>query len=86
MRRFSAFALAMVCTGALTFDAQAQRRGSGNWDNLGCRQVSATDIQKYCASIERAKGAMRACLGQNQANLSAECNTARAERAAMRAK
>lgn len=50
------------------------------------RSACATDIQKYCAGIERAKGAMRACLEQNQATLSAECSTARAERAAMRAK
>ncbi len=33
-----------------------------------------------------AKGAMRACLEQHQTNLSSECNAARAERAAARAK
>jgi Cysteine rich repeat len=50
------------------------------------RTSCAADIQKYCASIERAKGAMRACLDQNQASLSAECSAARAERAAAREK
>ena len=50
------------------------------------RAACAADIQKLCANIERAKGATRACLEQNQANLSAECSTARAERAALRAK
>ena len=50
------------------------------------RTACAADIQKFCANIERAKGAMRACLEQNQANLSSECNAARAERAALRAK
>ena len=46
------------------------------------RTACAADIQKFCASIERAKGAMRACLEQNQTSLSSECNAARAERAA----
>ena len=50
------------------------------------RTACAADIQKFCASIERAKGAMRACLEQNQASLSNECNSARAERAALRAR
>jgi len=50
------------------------------------RTACAADIQKFCASIERAKGAMRTCLEQNQTSLSNECNAARAERAALRAK
>ena len=50
------------------------------------RTACAADIQKFCAGIERAKGTMRACLQQNQASLSNECNSARAERAALRAK
>jgi hypothetical protein len=50
------------------------------------RTSCAADIQKFCASIERAKGAMRACLDQNQASLSAECSAARAERAAAKGK
>lgn len=50
------------------------------------RTACAADIQKFCAGIERAKGAMRACLEQNQASLSSECSSARAGRAALRAK
>jgi hypothetical protein len=50
------------------------------------RAACAADIQKFCANIERGKGAKRACLDQNHANLSSECNAARAERAALRAK
>jgi hypothetical protein len=50
------------------------------------RTSCAAAIQKFCASIERVKGAMRACLDQNQASLSAECSAARAERAAAREK
>jgi len=50
------------------------------------RTACAADIQKFCANIERAKGAMRACLDQNQTSLSAGCNAARAERAAAKEK
>lgn len=50
------------------------------------RTACAADIQKFCATIERAKGAMRTCLEQNQTSLSNECNAARAERAALRTK
>ena len=50
------------------------------------RTACAADIQKFCAGIERVKGAMRGCLEQNQASLSNECSSARAERAALRAK
>ena len=50
------------------------------------RTACAADIQRFCANIERAKGAMRSCLEQNQTGISQECNAARAERAALRAK
>ena len=50
------------------------------------RTACAGDIQKHCANIEKAKGAMRTCLDQHQASLSTECTGARAERAALRSK
>jgi Cysteine rich repeat len=50
------------------------------------RTACAADIQRFCANIERAKGAVRSCLEQNQTSISQECNAARAERAALRAK
>ena len=50
------------------------------------RTACAAEIQKFCPNIERGKGQMRACLDQNQTSLSSECNAARAERAAARAK
>ena len=50
------------------------------------RTACAADIQKFCPNIERGKGAMRGCLDQHQTSLSNECNAARAERAAARAK
>ena len=50
------------------------------------RTACADDIQKFCANIERAKGAMRSCLETHENDLSASCKAARAERAAERAK
>ena len=50
------------------------------------RTACAADIQKFCAGIERGKGAMRACLDRHQNDLSPACQAARAERAALRAK
>ena len=50
------------------------------------REACATDVQKFCANIERAKGAMRGCLEAHDAQLSAGCKAARIERAAARAK
>lgn len=50
------------------------------------RAACAGDIQKFCAGIERGKGLMRACLETHQKDLSPDCQAARAERAALRAK
>ena len=49
------------------------------------RTACADDVQKFCANIERAKGAMRGCLQSHENELSASCKAARAERAAERA-
>jgi hypothetical protein len=50
------------------------------------RAACGTDVQKFCANVERAKGAIRTCLESHQNDLSAACKAARAERAAARAK
>lgn len=50
------------------------------------RTACAADIQKFCANIERAKGAMRSCLEAHENDLTATCKAARAQRAAERAK
>jgi hypothetical protein len=50
------------------------------------RAACAADVRKFCANIERAKGAIRACLEANDAQVSAACKAARAERAAAKAK
>ena len=50
------------------------------------RTACAADVQKFCANIDRAKGAMRSCLDAHDKQLSDGCKAARAERAAARAK
>jgi hypothetical protein len=50
------------------------------------REACAADVQRYCANIERAKGAMRSCLQAHEAQLSEGCRAARSEREAARAK
>jgi len=50
------------------------------------RVACSADIQKFCANIERGKGATRACLDTHQNELSPVCRAARAERAALRTK
>lgn len=74
-----AAALAQDSTSTAPSPARAEAREK-------VRTACAADIQKFCGNIERAKGARRTCLDQNQANLSSDCNAARAERAALRAK
>ena len=50
------------------------------------RTACAADVQKFCANIDRVKGAMRSCLEAHDKQLSDGCKAARAERAAARAK
>jgi hypothetical protein len=50
------------------------------------RAACATDVEKLCANVERAKGALRACLTAHETQLSDACKAARTERAAARAK
>ena len=50
------------------------------------RAACATDVEKFCANVERAKGAMRGCLETHETQLSDGCKAARVERAAARAK
>jgi len=50
------------------------------------RAACSADVQKFCANVERAKGAMRSCLAAHEKELSAPCKAARDERAAARGK
>ncbi len=48
------------------------------------RQACATDVQKFCATAEKGRGKMRACLDSHASELSASCQSARAERASLK--
>ena len=50
------------------------------------RAACGADVQKFCATVERGKHAIRSCLESHQNDLSTACKAARAERAAARAK
>lgn len=82
---FAAIALAALPLAALAQtapapdDAKAAARAK-------VREACAADVQKFCANIEKAKGARRACLEANEKDLSAACKAARTERAALRSK
>jgi hypothetical protein len=60
MRSISAIALAMVCAGALATDVQAQRRGVGNWENLGCQQVSFIGKDRDSIRVGKREGRFKA--------------------------
>lgn len=48
------------------------------------RQACAADVQKFCATAEKGRGKMRACLDSHANDLSASCQSARAERALLK--
>ena len=45
----------------------------------------AGDVQKFCATVEKGKGAVRTCLESHSAELSPACKTGMAEHAAIKA-
>ena len=75
-----ALALSTLTTAAVAQDKQA---GEGREK---FRAACAADIQKFCSNVGTEKGASRACLDSNAAQLSDPCKAVRAERAAARAK
>jgi hypothetical protein len=79
-----ALALALLPITALAQSAPSQTAAPEAREKM--REACAADVQKFCANIERAKGAMRGCLEAHDAQLSAGCKAARTERAAARAK
>jgi len=46
------------------------------------REACATDVKKFCGTVEAGKGKVRACLDSHEKELSATCKDARAARAA----
>lgn len=82
----AALALALLPVAAM---AQSAPAPSSNPDREAARAkvraACADDVQKFCANIEKGKGATRTCLEQHEKELAPACSAARAERAAVRA-
>jgi Cysteine rich repeat len=82
MRTYAAaLALALLPATAIAQSAPA----TPSPDREAYRAACSADVQKFCANIEKAKGAMRSCLEAHEKDLSDTCRAARAERAAARA-
>jgi len=79
-------AVALALLPATAFAQSAPSQSAAPEAREKMRAACAADVQKFCANIERAKGAMRACLEAHDSQVSAGCKAARAERAAARAK
>ncbi|MEQ1695215.1 MAG: cysteine rich repeat-containing protein [Hyphomicrobiaceae bacterium] len=56
-----------------------EEHGSKRWKDC------AGDVQKFCATVEKGKGAIRTCLESHSADLTPACKTGMAEHAAAKA-
>jgi len=79
-------ALAIAALPSLTLAQSATPDPAKQEARAKFRAACAADVQKFCADIERVKGAMRTCLEAHQVQLSDSCKAARAERAAAKEK
>ena len=75
-------ALALVLLPASSFAQDA----SAPETRQKMRAACGADVQKFCANIERAKGAMRTCLQANEAQYRMVAKQLERRRAAARAK
>jgi hypothetical protein len=87
----SAIALAVLCltpvaalaeTAAAPAEPQATESTSPATGKGTRWQACATEIEKFCATVEKGKGLKRACLESHAAELSDGCKTSMAEHAA----
>lgn len=76
---------ALPVTAALAQDASQPSSAAASEAREKVRAACASDVQKFCANIERGKGAMRGCLQTHESELSSACKAARAERASLKA-
>jgi hypothetical protein len=60
MRTLAATAVALVCTGLVATDAQAQRRDRDDWVELGCKQVSFLGVDRDTIHVGRREGRFKA--------------------------
>jgi hypothetical protein len=78
-----ALALALLPAAALAEGAGPQTQFEAR---AKVREACAADAQRFCANVERGKGAMRTCLQAHETQLSEGCRAARSARDAARAK
>jgi hypothetical protein len=72
--------LSMTTLGALAQDAQSPAPGGKRF------AACASEVQKFCANVEKGKGLMRKCLDEHTSELSDGCKARLAERDAAKAK
>ena len=78
---FLCVAPAIAMAQAPTVDAPASAATSA--PATGKRwQACATEVQKFCATVEKGKGLVRSCLESHTSELSDGCKTSMAEHAA----
>ena len=74
MKSLAAIAAALLCTGLVAADAQAQRRdrdgdrGRGEWVDLGCKQVSFIGADRDSIHVGRREGRFKAIRLQAKGN------------------
>ncbi len=79
-------AIALAAVGLFSINAYAQDAGGQTPAPQGKRFAAcATEVQKFCADVEKGKGLMRKCLDSHASELSDGCKTALAAHAAAKA-
>jgi hypothetical protein len=60
MRTLAVIAGAILCTGLVAADAQAQRRDRDDWVELGCKRVSFLGVDRDTIRVGRREGRFKA--------------------------
>jgi flagellar motility protein MotE (MotC chaperone) len=81
----AALFLVLVPVAALAQSPSTQPSSSRAEMREKFKAACSADMQKFCAQVDKAKGAMRECLQAHEKELSAECRVVREERAAAKA-
>jgi len=86
------FLLALFSPGALAQSTTAPPTAAPNMPTATVqearakmRAACASDVQKFCAGVERGNGGLRECLRSHRAELSSDCVAARASLRSLRA-
>jgi len=71
-------AFAVICL----VPAMALAQTAAPTDAAGAKGKCAAEVQKFCATVEKGKGLVHACLEAHSSELSEACKTSMAEHAA----